>query len=139
VYFTSKQGGAAAAGYIFEYLPRSERIRLIYESPGHTVFSGPDNLVVSPRGNLVVCEDRVTRNVKAQSIAGVSHDGVLHKFCQINPEIRAVWNGIDMGKQALNSEWAGVCFSADGVWMFANIFNPGVTVAITGPWDAGWM
>lgn len=139
VYFTSKLGGAAAAGNVFEYSPRTETVRVMYESPGHDQFSGPDNLVVSPRGNLVVCEDRVTSNSVGQSIAGVSKDGVLHKFCQIDPELAGAWNGLDLGRTARRSEWAGVCFSADGSWMFANIYSPGITVAITGPWDRAWM
>ncbi|HET6603871.1 MAG TPA: hypothetical protein VFG21_06595 [Xanthomonadaceae bacterium] len=32
------------------------------------------------------------------------------------------------------SEWAGACFSPDGRWLFANIYSPGFSVAITGPW-----
>ena len=32
------------------------------------------------------------------------------------------------------SELAGVCFSPDGSTMFVNIYWPGVTLAITGPW-----
>ena len=36
-----------------------------------------------------------------------------------------------------DSEWAGACFSPDGKWLFANVQEPGFTVAITGPWQAG--
>lgn len=139
LYFTSKLGGAAAAGYVFEYSPRTETIRVIYESPGHGHFSGPDNMTVSPRGNLVVCEDRVTRDTAGQSIAGISKDGQLHKFCTIDPSLTAQWEGIELAVTARTSEWAGVCFSRDGAWMFANIYNPGITVAITGPWIPDWM
>jgi len=139
VYFTSKRGGGAAAGYIFEYFPRTEKIRLIFESKGHRQFSGPDNINVSPRGNLVVCEDRVTSETAGQAIAGVSKKGELHKFCLIDPALTGKWNGFDLASGARNSEWAGVCFSKDGKWMFANIFNPGITVAITGPWHSDWM
>ena len=32
------------------------------------------------------------------------------------------------------AEWAGACFSDDGRWLFANIYSPGFSVAITGPW-----
>ena len=34
-------------------------------------------------------------------------------------------------------EWCGVCFSPDGHWMFVNIQTPGITFAITGPWEKG--
>lgn len=139
LYFTSKTGGAAAAGYIFEYSPRKETVRVIYESPGHVHFSGPDNMTVSPRGNLIVCEDRVTRDTAGQSIAAISRDGRLNKFCTVDPALKGQWNGIDLALTARGSEWAGVCFSRDGKWMFANIYRPGITVAITGPWDPEWM
>lgn len=33
------------------------------------------------------------------------------------------------------SEWAGATF--DGRWLFVNIQTPGVTFAITGPWENG--
>ena len=33
-----------------------------------------------------------------------------------------------------NSEFAGSTFSPDGTTLFANIQNPGITLAITGPW-----
>ena len=32
-------------------------------------------------------------------------------------------------------EWCGACFY--GRWMFVNIQSPGVTFAITGPWENG--
>ena len=35
------------------------------------------------------------------------------------------------------SEWAGATFSPDGKWLFVNLQNPGVTLAITGPWEKG--
>lgn len=139
LYFTSKRGGKARAGLIFEYFPRSEKIRLVYESPGHQYMSGPDNINLSPRGNLVICEDRVNSNPVGQCIAGISTRGDLHKFCVINPELSGRYGGFDLYQTARESEWAGVCFSGDGQWMFANIYKPGITVAITGPWQSGWM
>jgi uncharacterized protein len=33
------------------------------------------------------------------------------------------------------SEFAGACFSPDGSTMFVNILSPGVSLAITGPWE----
>ena len=32
------------------------------------------------------------------------------------------------------SELAGVCFSPDGSTLFVNIYSPGCTLAVTGPW-----
>jgi hypothetical protein len=36
-----------------------------------------------------------------------------------------------------NAEWAGPCYSPDGKWLFASIYSPGITFAITGPWQSG--
>ena len=47
--------------------------------------------------------------------------------------------GHDLAGTFLQSEWAGATFSEDGEWMFINIFNPGVTLAITGPWQEGFI
>lgn len=36
-------------------------------------------------------------------------------------------------------EWAGVTFDPSGRWMFVNIQTPGITFAITGPWEKGLL
>ena len=139
VYFTSKLGGSAMAGYIYEYHPAREKIWLVYESPGHAQFSGPDNVVVSPRGSLVICEDRLTQQKAAQNVAGLTRNGEFFRFCQINPSLKGSHGGHNLARTALDSEWAGATFSADGEWMFINIYNPGITLAITGPWQEGFI
>jgi secreted PhoX family phosphatase len=139
VYFTSKVGGRAMAGCVFEYHPAWEKIWLVYESPGYDLFSGPDNLVVSPRGSLVICEDRLNKEKTGQSIAGLTREGELFHFCQVNPDLKGEYNGIDLADTARVSEWAGATFSTDGEWMFANIYEAGLTVAITGPWQDGML
>ena len=139
VYFTSKLGGPAMAGYVYAYEPARETISLVYESEGHDVFSGPDNIVVSPRGALVICEDRLSKNTAAQSVCGLTQDGEFFRFCQINPDLRGDFAGHDLADTALNSEWAGATFSRDGDWLFLNIYSPGVTLAITGPWQEGYV
>jgi secreted PhoX family phosphatase len=86
---------------------------------------------------LLVCEDRMTNNLAGQSLAGLNTEGELFLFARINPGLQARINGIDLRETAVISEWAGVTFSRDGEWLFANIYNPGITVAITGPWQQG--
>jgi secreted PhoX family phosphatase len=139
VYFTSKLGGRATAGYILEYDPGREKIRMVYESPGHAHFSGPDNIVVSPRGSLVICEDRLHRDKSAQSVAGLTRAGEFFRFCQVNPDLEGEYAGHDLAATMLNSEWAGATFSRDGGWLFLNLYSPGVTLAITGPWQDGYF
>ena len=72
-------------------------------------------------------------------MAGLTQQGELFRFCSVNPDRRGTYLGHDLAKTALVSEWAGATFSHDGVWMFLNIYNPGVTLAITGPWADGYL
>jgi len=139
VYFTSKLGGRATAGYILEYDPQREKIWMVYESSGHDHFSGPDNIIASPRGSLVICEDRLSMNKDAQTVAGLTREGEFFRFCQVNPDLRGSHGGHDLADTALTSEWAGATFSRDGEWLFLNLYKPGVTLAITGPWQDGYL
>ena len=137
IYFTSKAGGGAAAGQLFRLDIAPGRLELIFEATKHDSFTGPDNIVVSPKGSLIICEDRLGMFTEAQYIAGLDDQGGLFAFCQTNPNLEGSFAGHDLRKTALRSEWAGACFSADGQWMFVNLYNPGVTIAITGPWQEG--
>jgi secreted PhoX family phosphatase len=49
------------------------------------------------------------------------------------------WNGEknDIVGDKRGSEFAGACFSSDGHWLFASMQDPGITFAITRPWQAG--
>ena len=57
VYITSTNGGEAGAGRVWEYDPARDQLRLLFESPSFEVLDMPDNLTVSPRGGIVLCED----------------------------------------------------------------------------------
>ncbi len=137
VYFTSKGGGEAGAGQIFRMDLENNKLELVYEAVYRNGFSGPDNIIVSPKGSLMICEDRVGLMTSAQRIAVLDPEGQLFEFCQVNPKLKARYKGHRLKETILGSEWAGVSFSTDGQWMFANLYNPGVTVAITGPWQTG--
>ncbi|MGA9575612.1 MAG: alkaline phosphatase PhoX [Lysobacterales bacterium] len=137
VYFTSKAGGQARAGQIFRFDIAQSSLEMVFEADEHDRFTGPDNIIFSPRGSLMICEDRLGTFTHAQYIAGLNEQDGLFAFCQTNPQIDGSYAGHNLGTTALGSEWAGVCFSADGQWMFANLYNPGITFAITGPWQDG--
>lgn len=137
VYFTSKAGGKAKAGQVFRLDVNTNTIELIFEAVDKRSFSGPDNIVVSPRGSLIICEDRLGISKRGQHIAGLDKAGELFAFCQLNPHLYARYGDHNLHSTAVKSEWAGACFSLDGQWMFVNIYNPGVTLAITGPWNGG--
>jgi secreted PhoX family phosphatase len=137
LFFTSKNSGAAKAGYIFRLDLARSILELVYEAPGKGGFSGPDNINVSPGGKLIICEDREDGDMAAQYLAELSSEGDLSALAQVNPALTGNIFGHQLEKTALTAEWAGVCFSPDGQWMFANVYRPGFTCAITGPWSGG--
>lgn len=123
IYFDCTTGGDARAGQIWEYAPDDMgegSLRLLFESPGSRLLDHPDNICMSPRGGLVLCEDGVGPNLY---LRGLTRDGHLFDLAQ---NIRD------------NSELAGATFSPDGQTLFVNIQRgPGTTLAIWGPWDRG--
>jgi len=136
IYFHDTRGGAAGCGHVWRYLPGQGnrdggRLVLLFESPGAEVLDSPDNLTVSPRGGLVVCED----GSDAQFIRGLTPAGEIFPFAKNNIS---------------QSEFAGACYSPDGRVLFVNIQGAhtgdplttepaqrGVTIAITGPFHRG--
>jgi secreted PhoX family phosphatase len=54
-------------------------------------------------------------------------------FAQNNVVLQGEKNGFKGDFR--NKEWAGACFSPDGQWLFVNAQTPGITFAITGPWE----
>jgi secreted PhoX family phosphatase len=131
MFFACTSGGEKAYGQIMRYIPsRFEgtadeatepgQIELFVESRDLRVIDYADNVVVSPRGELFVCEDRYS-DVLVNHLKIVTPAGKVATFAA----------NVDKG----HSEWAGVCFSPDGSTLFANIQTNGLTVAITGPWE----
>ena len=54
-----ESGRAYPEGYgqIWEYHLDHGELQLLYQSPGGSVLDSPDNMAVSPRGGIVLCED----------------------------------------------------------------------------------
>jgi len=128
IYFACTSGGPAQMGQIFRYIPsRYEgtsresdapaHLVLFAESGGQSDFEKCDNIVASPRGDLIVCEDGGGDNY----VRAITPDGVIYTLARsAGPE---------------KSEICGACFSPDGRTLFINIQRPGITLAIAGPWD----
>lgn len=130
VYFTSTDGGDASLGQIWAFSPKEQTLRLVFESPSKQVLANPDNVTVSPRGGLVVCEDT---DHLAPRLHALSSGGQLAPVAENNVVLPEGQRSI--AGDYRDGEWAGVCFSPDGRWLFANIQTPGITFAITGPWE----
>jgi secreted PhoX family phosphatase len=130
IYVVSTSGGVGQ-GQIWVYDPREETIALLFQSPGAAVLNAPDNITVSPRGGLVLCED----GSGDEYMHGLTVDGEIFQFAMNTAVLNGERNAI-VG-DFRGSEWAGACYSPDGKWLFANLQSPGMTFAITGPWASG--
>jgi len=130
IFFAATSGGDVGQGQIFELDPGAARVRLIYESPASSEVSNPDNLAMSPRGGLVLCED----GSGASRLHGITTDGRVFAFAQS----QLVLDGVrGFTGDFAGSEFCGACYDPFGKWLFVNVQEPGVTFAITGPWGRG--
>ncbi|MEM8735266.1 MAG: alkaline phosphatase PhoX [Planctomycetota bacterium] len=134
IYFDATSGGEAKAGQIFQYNPKTEKLSLLFESPAKPVLNMPDNLCVSPAGGILLCEDNdYGANEFPQRMFALSQEGKLALFAENNVQLPNKVRGFQGDFRT--KEWAGACFSPDGKWLFVNIQTPGMTFAITGPWQ----
>jgi secreted PhoX family phosphatase len=130
IYIVSTSGGIGQ-GQIWVYDPAKETISLLFQSPSAAVLNAPDNICVSPRGGLVLCED----GSGEEFVHGLTVEGEIFQFVKNNVVLNGERNGIT--GNYTGSEFAGACYSPDWQWLFVNIQSPGITFAITGPWDNG--
>jgi len=141
-FFLSTSGGSVGEGQVFEYDPRDETLTVIYDAPNALELDNPDNITVTPRGGLLLCEDAAGNNfLEGERLVGLTLEGNTFTFGQNNINLTAEQiAGADKTiapNDYRQSEWAGACYSPDGNWLFANIQTPGITFAITGPWGGG--
>lgn len=131
IYFHATDGGDAGRGQVWAHRPAGDgsggTLTLVFESPGARVLDGPDNITVSPRGGVLMCED----GGGTDFLRGLTPDGRVYDFAE----------------NLLNDrEFAGATFDPDGRALFVNIQgdmrpggpgDPGLTLAIWGPWEEG--
>jgi secreted PhoX family phosphatase len=97
---------------------RPGTLELFIEPDDANLVENADNLVVSPWGDLILCED----GPADQFLVGVTPQGTTYK----------------LGRNAFSgSEFAGATFAPDGSTLFVNIQHSGLTLAIVGPWLQG--
>lgn len=157
IFFVSTSGGDAkngdvnsdgyreGFGQVWAYEPGRHgggSLVLVYESPSGAELDAPDNMTVTPRGGLALCEDDASSAyVDTHPLApGIEH---VNRLIGITRRGEA----FEFAVNVLNgSELAGVCFSPSGRTMFFNLFGrarfdepavEGMTCAITGPWHRG--
>ncbi|MER8033215.1 alkaline phosphatase PhoX [Streptomyces bauhiniae] len=110
-------------GQVWFYDPRRRTLTLKVLLGTGGVFDGPDNITVSPYGGLVIAED----GEGAQHLFGATDGGRTYPIAR---------NELNLGTESAPaySEFTGVTFSPDGHTLFTNIQEPGIMLAITGPW-----
>ena len=124
IFFNATSGGDARLGQVWEYRPRGQsggQLILLFESPSADLLDSPDNICVSPRGGLVLCED----GDDDQYVRGLDERGQIFDIAL---------NNVSRNE---DKEFAGACYSPDGDILFVNIQTPGVSFAIRGPWARG--
>lgn len=130
VFFTSTDGGDARCGQVFVFRPSEQVLELFYESPSSAVLDYPDNLCVGPRGLVVLCEDS---KQPVQRLWGLDRQGGLFELARNHVLLDGQAAALGHKGDFRGAEWAGACFSPDGRTLFANVYKPGFTVAISGP------
>ncbi|GMQ95854.1 MAG: PhoX family phosphatase [Gammaproteobacteria bacterium] len=127
IWFVCTSGGPHGLGQLWCYRPAAgeggddERrqpgtIELAVEPRNTDLLRNGDNITVTPFGDLLVCED----NAVAQHLVGITASGGMYRFA---------------ANARRDSEFAGATFSADGSTLFVNLYQPGLTFAIKGPWN----
>lgn len=156
VYFVDTGGGPIGKGVVWALdLRRSgSKVRskdrptltAVFVSQSEDAADNPDNITVSPRGGLVLCEDGgglVVDGVRrfGTRLLGVNDRGGSFVFAENNVVVEQPI----VGKPGIapndyrGFEFCGATFSRSGRHLFVNIQTPGVTFAIEGPWQRGGL
>ncbi|MCS1408073.1 MAG: hypothetical protein M2R45_01238 [Verrucomicrobia subdivision 3 bacterium] len=128
IYFACTSGGIAKSGQVFIYQPsvyegtdwesKQPGTLTLYLEPNNTrLLQYGDNLTVAPWGDVILCED----GAQDQYLRGVTPEGKIYTLARNSY----------FGK----SELCGVCFAPEQSTLFVNIQFPGITLAVTGPWE----
>jgi secreted PhoX family phosphatase len=154
VYFTDKQVSLAApgprAGRIWSLDLATLTLKAIFVSNDIQVSNSPDNVCVSPRGGVLFCEDGGSSGpnsggpVTAMRLMGLTAEGRSFEFARHNfnftaAQLEGAGKSPSLAGDHRDTEWAGAVFSADGHVLFVNLYTPGITLAITGPWARGTL
>ncbi len=122
LFFTATNGGDAFLGQVFVHHLDDATLALVYEAKDPQVMNWPDAIERGPNGGHIICQDG--KELFPQVLYYLSPKG------KVAPIAR---NHMEGGQST--SEWSGCSMSADGRWLFANIYSPGLSVAITGPFE----
>ena len=149
VYFSDKRvtTNPNRAGRLWSLDLATMTLEAIFVSNDILIGNSPDNICVSPRGGLLFCEDGGSNGPKGDPAAvvdtmrlmgvtpqGASYVFAKHSFNFTAEQLAAAGKSTALAGDHRDTEWAGSVFSPDGHWLFVNLYTPGITLAITGPW-----
>ncbi|SFK33551.1 hypothetical protein SAMN04487936_111104 [Halobacillus dabanensis] len=113
-WFDDTSAGDKNLGRVYRYIPASNTLELFYESTSQNDLEMPDNICITPWGDLWIAED----GGGVDRVIGMTPEGETYVFAE---------------NKVNSSELAGPTFSTDGKTFFINIQSPGMTFAIWGP------
>lgn len=122
----------------------SQRMRALFVSGSPLAAHNPDNVTVSPRGGVVLCEDggeSPDAYGPGSRLVGLTRAGEAFHLAKNNvqltrAQIEGAGKSVEEGDHR-DSEFCGACWDATGRTLFVNLQTPGITLAITGPWMRG--
>jgi len=115
-WFPDTSGGPGELGQVWRYTPAQAKLELFFEPADKTEMQKPDNLVMTPWGDLWFVED----GIAFDRLMGITPEGVAYEFARNTTN---------------DSELSGPCFSPDGKVLFINMYDPAFTMAVWGPFE----
>lgn len=115
LWFSDTKGGEDQRGRVYRYSPARNALELFVEGTPANGVRQPDNLTVTPWGDVWFAEDR---DDGATRIIGATPAGEVYVFAS---------------QMSSGAELAGPTFAADGQRFFVNLQTPGITLAVGGP------
>jgi secreted PhoX family phosphatase len=132
-------------GAVWEYELDTGRLSALFVSLDAVAANHPDNITVSPRGGVLLCEDGGGIDEaglgRSERLLGLTAQGESFVFARNNvhlgaEQIAAAGKRVPPGDYRA-TEFAGACFDPAGALLFVNVQSPGITFAIWGPWSRG--
>lgn len=130
-------------GAVWELDLATMRLKAIFVSGDQRIGNNPDNITISPRGGVLLCEDggaSIDQFGAGARLLGVTPEGDSFIFCKNNVTLDAAQIA-SAGKTVAPDdyrgfEFAGACWEPSGRVLFCNVQRPGITFAISGPWGS---
>lgn len=122
----------------------TQRLRALFVSGNELAANNPDNVTVSARGGVLLCEDGGNSPDEygpGARLVGLTRGGESYYFAKNNVQLTSQEIG-NAGKTVAEgdyrgSEFCGACWDPVARTLFVNIQSPGITLAIEGPWARG--